>query len=696
MSEGELSFSAVRQKRAQQCPTNRVSGRAAHYDSFEPHDSFAPEHAHEQKPQRKYDPWRMAAALKERWRWLAIGASALGATAFIIGYFRADFHSHVTLIPHESANQTSTASAKEGFQSRQFTSQTLISLMGSPELAERVASKVQPPVSAARLRRNAVIGQVADTELVALYLAGKDRSALVALANLYANEAVELGKELQASESRGLAEFYNEQLAGLEKDLIVANEEFVAFQGIEKMADPDAERQAYIKQLGEIMSRADNLRIEIAMAELQVNALQTEIGQQNPIAQKLQAAKNKLTDSLTRLTEEHPFIKNQRREIAELEKQATMSTANAIDAARLTEGSIANTLYMRLMDTQTKKSAWQKELQELDKLKGELQGKVTGLSDKALRYANLKARLDALQQSRATLVARQSQIQLFQKNAQGYYRVFAPAALAGIDSAARWKGGIKAALAGLILGFLGAGLVVVGSEVVDGRLKTAADLERVTGLPVLASLGDLKKMSPAEQEAWAFRTWTAIAGQLNASPNRGMVCGFISSSSGEGCSTWVNLLVNAANKRGLRAGVMAARNVGPAATESDASAPDNSTAMVPAAVSVGAEGLMAPVRAHIPLPGSVWSLEHRKEWQNALGRWRGMENLVVLVDLPPASVSEAVLLAENIPQVIWLADSGKARVRATREQLKTLRHAKCRIVGAVLNHEPKPVFELDL
>src|SRR6185295_8959659 len=106
-------------------------------------------------------------------------------------------------------------------------------------------------------------------------------------------------------------------------------------------------------------------------------------------------------------------------------------------------------------------------------------------------------------------------------------------------------------------------------EIADGRIKTAADVERVTGLPVLASLGDLTKMSPEEQEAWAFRTWTALAGQLNSSPNRGMVCGFISSSPGEGCSTWVKLLVNAANRRGLRASVMTAKHgiVEPVKTE---------------------------------------------------------------------------------------------------------------------------------
>ncbi len=64
------------------------------------------------------------------------------------------------------------------------------------------------------------------------------------------------------------------------------------------------------------------------------------------------------------------------------------------------------------------------------------------------------------------------------------------------------------------------------------------------------------------------------------------------------------------------------------------------------------------------------------------------------LELPPASVPEAVLLAEGLPQLLWLVDSGKPRARATREQLETLRHAKCRLVGAVLNHEPKPVLQL--
>ncbi len=77
--------------------------------------------------------------------------------------------------------------------------------------------------------------------------------------------------------------------------------------------------------------------------------------------------------------------------------------------------------------------------------------------------------------------------------------------------------------------------------------KTAADLERVTRLPLLATLGDLRQMTPEEQINWAFRTLTILQGKLNSSSDEPLVCGFISSAHGEGRSTWINLLVSAAS-----------------------------------------------------------------------------------------------------------------------------------------------------
>jgi protein involved in polysaccharide export with SLBB domain len=93
------------------------------------------------------------------------------------------------------------------------------------------------------------------------------------------------------------------------------------------------------------------------------------------------------------------------------------------------------------------------------------------------------------------------------------------------------------------------------------------------------------------------------------------------------------------------------------------------------------------------MPGWVWNLERRKEWQCALNQWSKIENVVILVELPPACVPEAVLLGENLPNLLWLTGSGAANASESRMHLETLRHARCNLVGAVLNQEAAPPLE---
>src|SRR4029077_7837260 len=118
-----------------------------------------------------------------------------------------------------------------------------------------------------------------------------------------------------------------------------------------------------------------------------------------------------------------------------------------------------------------------------------------------------------LMQARKMLASRQHEAQLYEDNAEGYYRVFAPATMNDVDRKARIFKAILFGFAGFILGALAAaGFVVVG-EPFDDRVKRAADLERITKQPLLVTLGDLNKMSDAQKEEWAFRAWTALSGQ---------------------------------------------------------------------------------------------------------------------------------------------------------------------------------------
>ena len=715
-SAGDLSLSAVRAKRSSHAPTSLRDDAA-----FTPRTK-----SHPPKPQTTTkdvevrpgprifcDPWRILAALKQNSRWLftVAGVTAFGTGFF--GYLQSSYKVRVTLIPREANTALAFNSQNEAYRPRQLTPATLVSLLQTSDLLRRAAMNTQPSISAQDLEGRLTVTQVAGTDLAALTVTGKHRQSLVDLANLVANQAVAVSRELQATDARQMSQFCRNKLTALDEQLNQANNELIRFQNSEKLADPDAEKQGYLKQLSEVMARTDNTRIDVELMDLQLATLQNEVTQQNPVTQKLASARNQLSELLSRYTQKHPMVQRQHTLIAELENQLPAAADSTLSAAKYSDNPQVSAMYTRVVDLRTRKATATKELSELTKLRNALLGKVTGLSEKGLRYATLKAQFDGLQKSQALLVNREREAQLYADNSQGYYRVFTPAKLEDVDSLSRWLAALVAGSVGLLLGGLGAGLVIAGREIADRRLKTTVDLQRATGLPVLASLGDLNQMSTTEKDAWAFRTWTAISGQLNASPNHGIVCGFISSDAGEGRSTWIELLVGAAKRRGLQVMTIATqteednsparelpanvvepdfRRTGVATVARLATAPSHQTEL-PFSQSLTVEPTPA-FEPSLPLLKNVWDRARRKEWQNALARMRRMDNLVLLVELPPASVPEAVLLAESLPQIIWLADSGRADGRDTREQLQTLRHAKCRLVGAVLNHQPKPVFEL--
>ena len=87
--------------------------------------------------------------------------------------------------------------------------------------------------------------------------------------------------------------------------------------------------------------------------------------------------------------------------------------------------------------------------------------------------------------------------------------------------------------------------------------------------------------------------------------------------------------------------------------------------------------------------GWSWDAGRRRQWKSALEIWSHSARLVVLVELTAADQPETLLLAEELPQLIWLSGSGVARGRETGERLQTFQHAGCRFAGAVLNHEVK-------
>jgi capsular polysaccharide biosynthesis protein len=260
----------------------------------------------------------------------------------------------------------------------------------------------------------------------------------------------------------------------------------------------------------------------------------------------------------------------------------------------------------------------------------------------------------------------------------GRYRVSAPAKEVVVHN--RWLRIAGWTALGLLAGLIFSLPITIVSEFLDDRLKTAADVARVTGLPILGSMGNLFQMLPTERNTHGSRLWRALRIRLADAPENGaLICGVASSGELEGKTTLIRLLGQTACQHGYRVKVIHLRPPRPGTRPSHTTVDESLTQV---------EELAAPnAIAHLKRAGCT--LDQMVAFERALGELRKIPRLLVLVELPSAEIPEAVTAAEKLPNLLWVADCNRVHAASTKTQLESLRQAQCRIVGAVLNHEPQ-------
>ena len=572
-------------------------------------------------------------ALARRWKWLLIGGTVMAVFGALCGLLllKNSYTASAQLLRQSSAHVLNVLGARE------LDPNTYTSLLRAPELLQRVAAQARPAIPAESLAKMLNITAERNSDVLLVAISTTEEQGAVDLANLYAREAVNFTQELQTNAAAQVSFFLTQQIAPLETEITALNKLPVQFS----MRSPGA----------------------------------ITVAARSPLLEKLQAARIELADVQARYMDRHPLVREQQAKIAALESQL-LPVPSAPGKATAPLGDVAA-------------------------------GPILQERDPAL----VQTKLQSLENARLTLLGQKHAAQWLATNPPGTCELLALATLKEVIAHKRaTKVTVLAGFTGM-LGFLMVGVMIVLREAADPRLKTAADVQRVTHLPVVASAGDLSLMTEAQKSNWAFRALTSLQALLSPSPNQGFVCGITSSENGEGRSTWIKLMAEAASQRGFRVLTIVASPPGandnannamieaePVGfqTDDEALVPANGDGALvatnilstPEEVTLKLMGPNPEPVVHIPLPGWVWNLERRKQWQAALRHWSQIDNIALLVELPPAFMPETVLIAENLPNLIWLADGEKATAARTVEQLETLRHARCNLAGAVLNRAP--------
>jgi protein involved in polysaccharide export with SLBB domain/capsular polysaccharide biosynthesis protein len=613
-------------------------------------------HANGNSSSPPFSIWTFADLIANRWHWLVVGIILGCGGFFLLGWkmVQPKFTANVQFLRYETPAQS------DLLKTQPLTSETFAGLIVSPDLLKRVGDKIQPPIPPERLAKQMKVDPQAESDIVKVSVAAGDAQQAVDLANVYAQEVVAYTKELQASQAWTVANNYlKKQVDAMDRDITSLQDEFRGSRS-----------GGLTNKLAKVSGDLSNLHQNLAGSGRPNTATLK-------LMSKLQDLRLELGELTAKYTDEHPAVISERARISELQRQISESQTNSefagsLDSAAALPGQPVTPEHEIILT------------------------KLRSLEDASLQMAN-----------------HEREAELYANNPPGVVRVFAPANIRTVQSGHRRIKTAVVTIFGGCLGFVAAFGFLLLVEFFDSRLKTADDVKRVTRLPVLTVLGDLNEMKNGSREQWAFRAWTMLQGRLSRSQNHGLVCGITSSSEGEGRSTWINLLAEAASLSGFRVLTIATRpsptaSVGaldeineetlnhaeemktPEETDPSSALATNNVLTAPSQVTDQLTGPNSSPVVHIPLPGWVWNLERRKQWRSALNHWRQIDNLVILVELPPASVPEAVLLGSNLPNLVWLTESGAADAGETRTQLETLRHARCNLVGAVLNRATLP------
>jgi protein involved in polysaccharide export with SLBB domain/capsular polysaccharide biosynthesis protein len=698
---GDFSLRAVNRKRGQE-GASAAAGTAGTLpespnSSMEPHPAAPPSEpaasARARSPLEAlpFDPVRLVAAILRGWWKILAAGLLLASVGGLVGLLKFDsyYTATVQIIRREVQNTFRASEVGESFKPRQFSVGTVTAMMRSPDLLAKVGAQAKPRMSDSMLGASLVITPERNTDLITISLKTSQSPAVTAnLLNLYANQVVALTRKLQTQESVELEKFLRDQLAKTESELTSANEELLKFSRDATFFNSEKEAEAYLLALHEAELRVQSARLELESLSFRIAAAEREIVQQDPLKLKLTQARNQLQALRAQYTERNPSVVEQEAAVISLEAQINSATNGPV-VFQGGGNEVANNLYLDLVKFKAQREALEKQLPQHEAYRTNVLAKLQGLPEKGLHYAKLKARQSSLEITRNLLASRQREAQLFAEDSPGYYRLFAPATPEQVTASSRSTKILMVSAAGFLAGAGMLLLLLVVLETLDDRLLTPGDLRRVTGRRLSVTLGEISLMSESELATWRFRTWSVLQRELGPANHRNVVLGLASARPGEGRSEWIRLLQTAAAEREWRTLVVVNRPGSAAGLET-----------LPIEKALATPQLIAQNLAsscHLALLWDdrwEWNAAQRAKWHAVLRECESLPNVAVLVELPPVNRLESVMLAETLPHVFWLSESGATRKSEVTDLIATLRLAQVNLAGALLNRFTGPLAKL--
>jgi protein involved in polysaccharide export with SLBB domain/capsular polysaccharide biosynthesis protein len=684
-----FSITAINRKRGISSPVPRLGEAPAPAETLAQPNVLAPAVAAVEPaaPAIKlpFDPLRVIDVLVRRWWLLLFTGLICSAVMLAAGWMRFEtlFTAKSQIIKQQLASAFRQSDSGESFKPSDLTIPTLMSLMYSGSTIATTSVQLEHRYAEGAIRSGLIVTAERNTDIVNISMTSNvSVDAVLEMLKSYTETVLNLSRDLQRGDASAMKTFLQKQIERTDTDLLKVNEELLAYGRQSNLLDADKQMDAWLGELGNFTLKYETLKLDHDTLDVRIQGIERELGKVDTNAARVDTAKKELADLRVRYTDEHPAVVESLEKLNSLEQQMK-SNGMRIDAPpKPGESNVAESLYLDLVRLRSEKQVMGEQMTKLLDVREGINQRLKLLPRQAMEYAHIKSRKQTLETSRALLAGRQREAALYEENSQGYFRLFSMARAQDVSAV---KPTQKLAMAGA--GGFGGGIVLVGfvlilGTLLDGRVRSSGDLKRATGLPVLGALPVGQAASTENAEAWAFRTWTRLQPMLQIPANGGsMLCGVMHAAEDSAAPHLINLLAEAVVRRGLGCIVITQELTEDALTLTGAvEHPERPGAIV-------REITNRPYRIGMDEEWQ-WTPEQRQQWQTALAHWRKLTGVAILIELPAVEQPEALLIAEQLPNLIWASSSGVSLVEKIQDNLRMYRDAGCKLVAALLDKAP--------
>lgn len=458
--------------------------------------------------QLPFDPRRLLGGLIARWHWIVLAAivgSLLGAG---VGLLRSATRYEVTarLLKRDVPVAFRSGEFGEAFRPRTINNATLIGTALSDNVLSRVVAKAQPEITLPLLRTSVEAKEQKGTDFVTLTLSGySGRDETVALMNLWGQEIVQFSRELQTRESREVRMYVQQQIDQTDAEIKRVNRELMDLARVDGVIDVERQVEAYLRRLGDLDQRIESLRGSLQAVDFRLQSMEVELARLIPVRERIDLTVRELTAAQGAFGEGSPAVQEIRERMTKLQTDYARQQKKEFSAASASSTVMGTTLFLQSLELKAQREGQRKQLPELERLRAETAKQLAAMPEKSSKSSQLVQQRTALEAPRRMLLARLREAQHFEENAPGYFQLFSSANADAVAVRPRWLKLLVFGGAGLVGGFMIGIAACVGSELIDCRLRTAAEAKRLYQSPVWTALS--RRDTRAQWRGAVERLW---------------------------------------------------------------------------------------------------------------------------------------------------------------------------------------------